>query len=250
MDIEKYLDRIGYRDSKEPSLKLLYKLQLSHLLSIPFENLSIHKGELIELNINKLYNKIIIRRRGGFCYELNGLFYELLASLGFKVKRISAKVYSENKGYGEEFDHMALIVNIKNVEYLSDVGFGDFSFQPLKIELNLKQEDKAGIFFFDKYDNNYFRVNKLENKKVTPQYIFTTRARKLNDFDQMCNYHQTSPKSHFTANKLVTLPSKNGRITLNDYKLKKTKNKLIEEIMIKDEKDFQKYLKYYFSIEL
>ena len=95
MDKGKYLDRIKYSGGLEPSLDLLKKLQKNHLLNIPFENLDIHFKVAIKLNIDRIYEKIVQNNRGGFCYEINGLFYELLRSIGFKAKRISARVYNK-----------------------------------------------------------------------------------------------------------------------------------------------------------
>ncbi|TFB10035.1 arylamine N-acetyltransferase, partial [Candidatus Marinimicrobia bacterium MT.SAG.4] len=96
MDIEAYLERIGYRGSRTPSVQTLRDMQLVHLLTVPFENLSIHAGEPIVLEDDALFEKIVARRRGGFCYELNGLFAALLRALGFNVSMLSARVANGN----------------------------------------------------------------------------------------------------------------------------------------------------------
>ncbi len=82
MEIEKYLERIGYKGNTEPALGLLKVLQKKHLLNIPFENLDIHYKIPIELNLANTFEKVVIKGRGGFCYELNGIFHELLIQLG------------------------------------------------------------------------------------------------------------------------------------------------------------------------
>ena len=97
LDAHAYLERIRcssevYRASLEPSLPLLRTLHAAHMLSVPFENLAIHLGEPIALGEEALYDKIVRRRRGGFCYELNGLFVWLLRQLGFSVTLLSARV--------------------------------------------------------------------------------------------------------------------------------------------------------------
>jgi len=250
MDIQKYLNRIGIKGKSNPTLAFLQKLQKAHLLNIPFENLDIHYGNKIELNADKLFKKVVINNRGGFCYELNGLFYELLNSLEFNVKRISAKVYNKDNGYGKEFDHLVLIVNINSIEYLADVGFGEFSLAPLKFELQILQHDKRGKFFFDRYDEKYFRINRKENNQTIPQYIFKTEGRKLQEFNSMCKYHQSSKESHFTQKKVITLPTENGRITLNDDKLKITENGISKESDFESEKEFEKNLWEYFKIKI
>ena len=85
MDISSYLRRIDYSGSREPSTDVLHKLHQAHLLTVPFENLDIHLGHPIVLGEAHLFNKIVNHRRGGFCYELNGLFAALLRELGFEV---------------------------------------------------------------------------------------------------------------------------------------------------------------------
>ena len=148
-DREKYLQRIKYSGPLEPNLDLLKKLQKTHLLHVPFENLDIHYPSPIELDIARIYAKIVFNNRGGFCYELNGLFYELLFSLGYNAKRISARVFEKNDNYGPEYDHFAIIVQIGNVEYLTDVGFGELLFEPLELQLNQIPEDARGSFLID-----------------------------------------------------------------------------------------------------
>lgn len=250
MDIIKYLNRIGISEILPPNLNSLKKLQKKHLYNIPFENLDIHYGNKIELNEQLFYDKIVNNNRGGFCYELNGLFYELLIALKYDVRRVSAKVYGKNKQYGKEYDHLALLVKIETREYLSDVGFGEFIVEPLAFEMETKQKDKNGIFYFDKYDYEYYRVNKVENKENIPLYIFKDVKRDLKEFSGMCNFHQSSNESHFTQKKVITLPTKNGRITLNNDKLKITENGIQEEINIRNEIEFDKKLWDYFKIKI
>ena len=166
-----------------------------------FENLDIHTGNKIELK--NTYNKIVNRGRGGFCYELNGLFYLLLKNIGFTVKLISARPFNiSTKEFGPEFDHMAIIATINNTKYLVDVGFGEFSFLPLKIELNMLQIDQRGKFIIEKHDDVYLIVKKVDDVNLIPEYIFTETNRKLSDFYEMYTYHQTNSNSHFTQKRL------------------------------------------------
>ena len=97
MDINAYLQRINYRSSLAPTAQTLRELQLAHLFTIPFENLSIHSGEPIILDDAALFEKVVVRRRGGFCYELNGLFAALLRQLGFDVTMLSASIAKMRK---------------------------------------------------------------------------------------------------------------------------------------------------------
>ncbi|MGO2357158.1 MAG: arylamine N-acetyltransferase family protein [Mesonia sp.] len=249
MDKEKYLHRIKYSGSREPNLGVLKELQKCHLVNVPFENLDIHDNIPIELSTERIFDKIVNRNRGGFCYELNGLFYELLVALNFDVKRVSARVYDQNGSYGKEFDHLAIIVSINNTEYLSDVGFGDFTFEPLRLEMNKLQKDEREEYVIDKWDDMYFRVNKIKNAQPQPVYIFSLIGREFREFKEMCVYHQTSPESHFTSKRLISLPTENGRITITGNQLKITELEFTTETEIKSELEFDTYLLNSFNIE-
>ncbi|WP_338765153.1 arylamine N-acetyltransferase [Bernardetia sp. ABR2-2B] len=257
MNTEKYLKRINYTQKIEINLQTLNSLQEAHLKTIPFENLDIHNNKKIELHNDSIFDKIVENKRGGFCYELNSLFYQLLKELGFDAKIISAKVYkgtgniSRSENYGREYDHLAIIVSFFNKEYLVDVGFGKFSLHPLLIELDILQKDMIGNFIFDKFDDEYFRINELIKDEITPQYIFTKKERDLTEFKEMCLFHQTSSDSHFTKKKVISMLSTDGRITLNDNQLKITKGSQSKETNFDGSKEqFEKLLYQYFGTKL
>ncbi len=249
-EASEYLIRIGYTDAIHSDLSSLHQLQHRHLLTVPFENLDIHYGQKIELDTSKFYQKIVRSKRGGFCYELNELFGQLLLYLGYQVKRVSARVYDDRSGYGEEYDHLALIIHLEGIDYLVDVGFGEFASTPIEIKIESVHSDPRGQFSIDHYDQNYIRICKLEIGKKNPQYIFKPRHRDLFEFKLKCLYHQTSEQSHFTKKKMISLMTHEGRITLTDQKLKILKNGKKNEVLIRSESEFLKYLRHYFSIEL
>src|SRR5271170_4725651 len=112
MNIDAYLRRIEYDGPRVASVETLRALHRQHLFLVPFENLDIPLGTPIRLDIGLIYDKIVARRRGGFCYELNGLFGELLTAMGFSVQTLSARVRREDGGFGREFDHMLLKVEL------------------------------------------------------------------------------------------------------------------------------------------
>jgi N-hydroxyarylamine O-acetyltransferase len=101
VDITAYLDRINYHGPLAPTAETLRELQVAHLLTVPFENLSIHTKQPIVLDDNALFEKIVMRRRGGFCYEANGLFAALLRALEFDVKMLSAGAANAKGGCGD-----------------------------------------------------------------------------------------------------------------------------------------------------
>ncbi|NOQ75563.1 MAG: acetyltransferase [Crocinitomix sp.] len=250
MNIKNYINRIKYTGEITPNMVLLLQLQKAHLLSIPFENLDIHYGNKIDLDVAKIYAKVVEKGRGGFCYELNGLFFFLLKTIGFDAKIVSANVYNnDKKEFGKAFDHLTIIVKLNDIEYLVDVGFGEFTFFPLKLELNTIQTDSRGDFMIEMFEKGVYQVLKLSEGKKIIQYIFTIQEKVMNQFTEMCQYHQTSPDSHFTHQKLISRPTENGRITLAGNILKITDKGAIKKEVEFEKSEFEKYLLDWFNID-
>ena len=153
MNVEAYLRRINYTGSIEPTAQTLRDLQVAHLKTVPFENLSIHAGEPIVLEGEALYKKIVEQRRGGFCYECNGSFAGLLRALGFQVEMLAAGVANRQGGFGPLFDHMALAVTLDE-RWLVDVGFGDSFLKPLLLDSREVQVQGTQSFRIDE-DGDY-----------------------------------------------------------------------------------------------
>jgi N-hydroxyarylamine O-acetyltransferase len=211
-----YLERIGLTEAEfAASIETLRLLQRSHLLAVPFENLDIHWKRPIVVDPKRFYEKIVNEKRGGFCYELNGLFNELLVSLGFTTRLISARVFNGTE-HGPEYDHAAIIVTIGDEEYLTDVGFGDFTAEPLWFVLDEEQQDTTGTFIIRRFDDDYLEVAKRDGDGWKSQYIFKDAPRDLSEFAEMCDFQQYSPDSHFTKGKVYSLMTESGRKTLTD----------------------------------
>ncbi|MBX7173668.1 MAG: arylamine N-acetyltransferase [Pyrinomonadaceae bacterium] len=250
MDKQKYLERINFEASKVAvNLKNLSILQKTHLLHIPFENLDIHWKQPIKLDPNDFYTKIVEKKRGGFCYELNSLFNELLREVGFQTKIISARVFGRDGNFGAEYDHLAILAKIETQEFLVDVGFGDFSAEPLKFVLDVEQIDKNGIFLIKNFDEEYFEVVKKDGEIWQSEYIFKELERDLSEFSEMCNFHQTSPESHFTRGKLCSIMTENGRKTLTDKMFIETFNGERTETIVNSELEFYEILEREFAIK-
>jgi N-hydroxyarylamine O-acetyltransferase len=246
VDVDKYLARIRFRGPVQVSRESLFQLQKSHLLTVPFENLDIHLGRKIRTENN--FDKIVERNRGGFCYELNGLFYELLKTLGYQVTLASARVYSAERGYGPEFDHMVILATVEHQKFLVDVGFGEFAFSPLPIVMDEVWHDQRGDFVIHINEDRNFVVHKISEGKFIPQYVFSETERIAGEFEGMCLYHQTSPDSHFTQNRLCSLPNEEGRITLSGDKLRITNKEGVTEHDLASDKEVHEVLEKYFSI--
>ncbi len=191
---------------------------MAHLLAVPFENLSIHAGRPITLEDDALFTKIVEGRRGGLCYELNGLFAALLRELGFKVTVLSAEVGKANGGFGPDFDHMALMVSLEQ-PWLVDVGFGDSFREPLPLDETGEQVQDEHAYRIT-HDGPYLiLMRRDEGGQWQAQYRFTLQPHRYADFEEMCRYHQTSAESHFTQKRICTLATREGRVTLSEMRL-------------------------------
>ncbi|HPN37145.1 MAG TPA: arylamine N-acetyltransferase [Melioribacteraceae bacterium] len=248
MNIESYLKYLDVEPSEKLTYLYLAKLQMQHMLKIPFENLDIHLNIPIVLNEEYLFNKIINNKRGGFCYELNFLFYNLLKKLGFNVHLLSCSFFHSNiNQFALEFDHLALLV-ILDQSFLVDVGFGDSFRVPIPIP-NGQIKDISGKYRVFNNNNEYF-LQRLDEENWLTQYKFTLTPRKIEEFAEMCLYHQTSPDTIFTQKKLCTIATPFGRVTLTDDNLTITFNRLKEKQIIVDSKDFNNKLASHFGIVL
>jgi len=234
LDISAYLTRIKYSGGTDPSAGALRALHRAHLFTVPFENLDISLGRPIVVDETATRHKIVNLRRGGFCYELNSAFAALLRALNFQVTLLSARVARANGGEGPEFDHLTLRVDLDE-PWLVDVGFGDSFLEPLLLKPGIEQIDPAGTFRLAAYSDR-FRMERADDTGTwKPQYSFSLQSRRLEEFAGMCHYHQTSPDSSFTRQRICSLATPEGRITLSDMRLILTRQRRREEKELESE---------------
>ncbi|RSN23764.1 acetyltransferase [Amycolatopsis sp. WAC 01416] len=245
MDVAAYLDRLGVDRPATADVAALRTLQERHLATVPFENLSIHLGEPIVLDTEALFDKIVRRRRGGFCYELNGLFAALLRELGFDAVLKSAKVFRPDGTLGPPFDHAVVSVELDE-PWLADVGFGRFSRFPLRLSATEAQADPEGEFLV--LDAPHGDIDVLQDGK--PQYRIERRPRALDEFAPTSFWQATSPDSHFTRGPTCSLPGKHGRVTLAGDKLIVTTHGVREETRLSSDQEILKTYRKEFGIEL
>lgn len=249
MNVERYLARIGMdRTGVVPDIAGLRMLQRQHLLNVPFENLDIHWKRPVKVDIGAFYQKIVGENRGGFCYELNGLFNELLRELGFVTRLLSARVSGVDGTFTPEYDHAAILVIIGEMQYLADVGFGAFAAEPLQFVPDLEQSDPAGTFVIRRFDNEYFEVAKQQDFGWKSEYIFKPLGHDLSEFAERCEWQQASPDSHFTTGRICSLMTLNGRKTLTDDKFILTDGNERTETPIVSEEEFETVLFTQFGI--
>lgn len=253
MDIRNYLKRIDYDRPVRLDVETLFGLHRTHLLTVPFENLDIHLGVPIQLGQQALWDKIVLRRRGGFCYELNGMFAWLLREIGFEVTYLNGRVYNQACRRGREFDHLTLHIKIpdQETEWLVDVGFGDSFFEPLRLGYNGEQVQGPRAYRLVPLEDGFDLQRRENDGNWSLQYFFDLQARNFPaDYEASCKYHQTSPRSSFTREQVVSLANPDGRVTLDSKNLTVTTNGKRIKRKLSDESEYQGLLKTYFGIEL
>ncbi|WP_461536680.1 arylamine N-acetyltransferase [Spongorhabdus nitratireducens] len=218
MNIDRFLSRIGYIGNTEPSLEVLAALQQSFLLTIPFENLDIHRGIKLDFSEAAVYEKLVMQRRGGVCYENNGLFHDALKALGFEVEFIAAVMFPK-VGVTVRNDHMALLVRVEGKQYLVDVGNGKAFGDPVPLKsdhISLSENVSYRVAAFDEKRLALFsRDLNSDDSEWLPRYAFTADPVSREDFLEACEYIETSPDSVFTRSRIVSLLTSDGRITLS-----------------------------------
>ena len=206
-------------------------------------------GEPIVLEENALFGKIVERRRGGFCYEANGLFAGLLRALGFDVAMLGAGVANSQGEFGPNFDHMTLMVTLSD-RWLVDVGFGDSFLEPLLLDSRAEQVQGTRRFkIVDDHDHLILLRRNLD-ADWEPQYRFTLQTYSFADYEEMCQFHQTSPDSHFTKGRICSRATADGRVSLSEMRLITTSGpeQRRDERTLKDQDEYDRVLRDEFGI--
>ena len=275
MQLPEYLARIGYSGEVTPTVAALRNLHRRHMFSVPFENLDIPLHREIVLDLEHIYDKIVRHHRGGFCYEQNAIFAWALRVIGFQADMLSAGVARPDGSYSPDFDHMCLLVRVPesgksgrepeegDASWLADVGFGDSFVEPIPFLLDHIHRERGWEYQITRDGDGYLlrRRSTVSNSEANRakadwkhQYRFTLPPRQLSDYSQMCNYHQTSPLSHFTQNRICSRATPDGRVTLSGTAggttLIVTENGTRTDTPVESPADFERLLKQHFGIQL
>ena len=219
-DMTAYLKRIHYDGGTAVSVETLKNLHIAHTMNVPFENLDVFEKKPISLKIDDLFKKIVIDRRGGYCFEMNGLFSFVLKNLGFSVKNLLARVWVNNSEYGGK-THQVLVAEIGNQQWLCDVGFGGNGLvAPLLLAEGVEQE-QYGRSYRIAMNPAYGYVLQYRIKgEFQPVYAFSLEACYPNDYEIANYYTSTHPSSRFIKERIFTKPTETGRVTLLENRLK------------------------------
>lgn len=252
MNINAYLERLGIDGPRQASLDFLRRLQHGHVTRIPFENLDIVGGVPLSLEADKQFDKIVSRKRGGVCYELNGLFHSLLRELGFRVSLTAATVKTED-GWFVTGSHAINMVRVDGSDYLVDVGFGGRTpRQPVPLTGEEVHDADGGSYRLRLWSDREGTVvlERREGSEWDTLYQFDPAAAKqLTDFYDVFIMTQYGEESRFNKVPVAMILTEQGRVTLHDHSLTVVQNELKTKESIRPG-DFERVLADTFNIRL
>jgi N-hydroxyarylamine O-acetyltransferase len=245
VDVDRYLERIGYGGWARPDLLTLAALQRAHLTAVPFENLDVYYRRGVEVGVDWALDKVLDRERGGWCFELNTAFAELLRAIGFEVGIRAAEVMW-GRPAPESPDHMTIEVLIEGRSWLVDVGFGDAMCRPLALDVEDAQDGESRPYRIRHDDEGFVvleapREGGLVGADTTdhewvPQYRFLRTEVDLSVFEPASHRLQHTEGLHWTQTRFATRLFPGGRVTLLHDRLKLTRDTGVDEVPVDEDR--------------
>lgn len=254
-DIEEYLARINVKSDVRADKDFLDELIYAHQCLVPFENLDIgmFKKE-IKLGVTDIFEKVVTNRRGGFCFELNHLFYSLLKAVGFDVHPCKVKVCKDNVKYSPPL-HRGNIVKFGEDLYYCDVGFGGpIPGGALKIEEGTRQEIHGDIFFFRRENEQWWIMYRISSSGEEQRFLrinpMPVEVEDFVPFSHYCSCHEQRYFNEFTDKIITNIRTEHGHYSIDNQKLIKNINGERSEVGINSDEELRRILKEYFLIDL
>ena len=221
-NVDEYLKRIGLSagNVRANDLMTLSLLQLRHVTSVPYENIDLFMDKPLSLNLNDIFDKIVTRGRGGYCFELNALYSWLLTQLGYSVKNYFAR-FLRNETTIPVRRHRVLVVNVNGKDYFTDVGIGSVAPRfPLALEEDTEQVQGNEKYRFTRDETLGWVLHEWRNESWQPYLSFTLDEALEIDFVQPSFYCQYHPDSPFNKHYIVAIKTPLGRrfLSNHDYK--------------------------------
>lgn len=223
--VDAYLERIGYTGSREVSLETLNALILAHQMTVPFENLDCHAyGERIRLDMPHLFEKVVTNRRGGYCFELNGIFLSLLRDLGFDAYNCLGRIVVAPGEPIRPILHRAILVRLDGKLYVCDVGFGG-PMAPFAIEVSSERQTVNGETFWVEEDElGWYLLKRLHKNGIddeadasgdeAPVMYFSLPAATNDDYAPMNAAMSEVPTSVFVFLRWASLRTPTGYVSI------------------------------------
>jgi N-hydroxyarylamine O-acetyltransferase len=250
-DKEQYLKRIGLTPPVTADAKTLDLLVRAHQKTVPFENLDVFDvGAEISLGTEALFDKVVTRRRGGYCFELNGAFMALLKSIGYECFPVCARVVwmSPPDAYSP-ITHRAGIVNIDGTRYFIDVGFGGPSpHGALRLDEKEPQSDGRNTFVFDKAPDGDFIIYRVTDTGREQLLKFSDRRCENVDFLGPNEYLSKNKASGFKMMRMINITRDDGSTSINGNMLRVHKDGAVTDTVLDTEDKLRQALSEHFGI--
>ena len=219
IDLDAYFSRIGYDGSHAPTLETLRALHFAHTMAVPFENLTVLSGDPVLIDLPSVQEKIVGRNRGGYCFEVNGLFAAVLRALGFSVTTLIGRVrWKAPEEIETNRSHMMSLVNLPEGRFLADIGFGGITMTgpvPFVTDKVLATPHEPRRFLAcDVQGTAGFELQALLGDTWAPVYRFTLEPNGPQDYEQANWYTSTFPTSIFKQFLIVGRPTATSRKTI------------------------------------
>jgi len=234
-DLQQYLKRINFEGEIKLNLEGIKKLMQSQIFSVPFENIDVQAGKAISLIGDDIVNQIVNKNRGGYCYQINGIFSLMLQEIGLPHYYIAVRPLVNPDPNAKT--HLAIIATIENEDYLIDLGFGGNSIrEPLKLsEIGTEIQHGFDTFNLVKTEENEFLLQILIGKEWSNLYSFDLTPQRWIDFKTANYYNYSHPDSVFTQKLIVVLQNPLGKKILSKNSLKSLTNGIAEIIPFEDD---------------
>jgi N-hydroxyarylamine O-acetyltransferase len=231
LELSAYLHRIGFEGQAQLDLATLRAVHRAHQYAVPFENLDVQLRRPVALDLAPNYDKIVRRRRGGWCYEMNCVMGWALAAIGFDVMRMSAGVMRERSGDSQLGNHLCLLVRLDR-PYLIDVGFGGSLSEPLPLAAG-QREDRPYRLELSETGDGYWRYSETTHDDADP-FSFDFRAVPADEalFARQCEHLQTDPASPFVQNLVVQRRTVETHVSLRGRVLTTTHSSRVDKKLL------------------
>jgi len=246
--VDHYLERIGVSGPLVPNLATLRALHRAHLTSISYENMDVQLGRPVTIEIPAIYEKIVVNKRGGWCYEMNGIFGWALKKLGFRVTRATGSVMRKVMGDASNGNHLVLRVELDEGLYLADVGFGDGPIEPIRVAPG---KFTAHGFAFDltQVDENWWRLHN-HPRGGAPSFDFNLASADEALFAAKCDWLQTAQGSTFVQNAVCQRFTPAGISILRGRTVRRIVGENSSDILIDSADEFMTILEDEFALQI
>ncbi|MCE5181585.1 MAG: arylamine N-acetyltransferase [Betaproteobacteria bacterium] len=233
--LQNYFDRIGFRRDAKADISTVTEMMRRQLFSVPFENLDVQAGKVVSLVPEEIVEKIIYRNRGGYCYEVNGLFAMALQALEIPYQFVAARpmFYPVRRPK----THMAIVLKVDDEEWLCDLGFGSYGIRaPMRLNLiDIEVKQDFDMFLLNKTNDREYLLKALVDGEWTNQYAFDLSPQEWIDFVPANYLNSTHPDAIFVQKLLIVLHDQTGRKILFGDVLKTVANGNVEKQTIAQE---------------